>query len=369
MAELRRLRVGLVGGGLVGQAEHAFFLWEQRDRFDFVGLADPSASVRSALGERFGIPNVYGDAQDLFASGLDAAVIAAPDAYHPQLATAALDAGLNVLCEKPLSLTVEGCDAIGAARDRAGRILQVAYMKRFDPAYRRALQMLPARIDDIKLISIEVSDPDQDPFVAHLPMTVPSDLPRELRQDARARTAEQLRQGAGRRLDEEGARAFANGFLSALVHNVSMAHGILLRFGQELPPTADYGGFFDEGRGVQLGFGLPGGGRVSMTHLNLPGVPDYRERVTVYCTDRIIELAFPAPYLRNVPTRLTVSRGGEGRSLHCEEVRVSFEDAFREELCSFHAAVCGEAPVVTTVEQARRDIELLTSAFRLAVAS
>ena len=55
---------------------------------------------------------------------------------------------------------------------------------------------------------------------------------------------------------------------------------------------------------MQLGFGLPGGGRVSMTHLNLPGVPDYTERVTVYCTDRIIELTFPSPYLRHMPTRL-----------------------------------------------------------------
>ena len=39
---MRRLRVGLVGAGLVGQSEHAFYLWEERERFDFVALADPS---------------------------------------------------------------------------------------------------------------------------------------------------------------------------------------------------------------------------------------------------------------------------------------------------------------------------------------
>jgi len=44
-----RLRVGLVGAGLVGQAEHAFCLWEERERFDFVALADASATVRAAL--------------------------------------------------------------------------------------------------------------------------------------------------------------------------------------------------------------------------------------------------------------------------------------------------------------------------------
>ena len=42
-------------------------------------------------------------------------VIAAPDPFHPALAVAALEAGLHVMCEKPLALTLAGCDAIAAA--------------------------------------------------------------------------------------------------------------------------------------------------------------------------------------------------------------------------------------------------------------
>ena len=60
-------------------------------------------------------------------------------------------------------------------------------------------------------------------------------------------------------------------------------------------------------------------------------------------------------------------RGGEGNALSVCENRVSFEEAFREQLRAFHAAATGKAPVLTTVEEARRDIELLTSAFRKAV--
>ena len=56
---MQRLRVGLVGAGLVGQAEHAFFLWEERDRFDFVALADASASVRAAVGARYGLKALH----------------------------------------------------------------------------------------------------------------------------------------------------------------------------------------------------------------------------------------------------------------------------------------------------------------------
>jgi predicted dehydrogenase len=362
------LRVGLIGAGLVGQAEHAFYLWEQRERFDFAALADASPSVRASVGARYGIGELHPDLQGLLTCGLDALVIAAPDPFHPMLATAALEAGLHVMCEKPLALTVGGCDEIGAARDRAGRVLQVAYMKRYDPAYRRALELLPSRIEEVKLIAVEVNDPDHEPFVAHLPMTWPDDLPAALREKSRVEGAAQLRVASGRPLDDAGTRALANGFLSALVHDVAVVHGMLAHLGCELPAEADHGALFDGGRGVQLGFGLPGGGRVSMTHLNLPGVPDYTERVTVYCTDRIVELTFPSPYLRHMPTRLTLRRGGKDRALELSDHRVGYEEAFREELRAFHAAATGRAPVETTVEQARRDVEILTSAFRKAVA-
>jgi predicted dehydrogenase len=365
---MQQLRVGLVGAGLVGQAEHAFYLWEERERFAFVALADASPSVRAAVGARYGIGELHADIEGLLSCDLDALVIAAPDPFHPALAVTALDAGLHVMCEKPLALTLAGCDRIAAARDRSGRVVQVAYMKRYDPAYRRALDLLPERVEDVKLISVEVNDPDHEPFVAHLPMTWPDDLPAALREQSRAQGDAQLREAAGRPLDEAGARALGAGFLSALVHDVAIVHGMLAHLGGELPAEADHGALFDQGRGVQLAFALPGGGRVAMTHLNLPGVPDYTERVTVFCRERIVELTFPSPYLRHLPTRLTVRRGGDDHALEVRDLRPSYEEAFRQELRAFHAAAIGEAPVQTTVEQARRDIELLTSAFRKAVA-
>jgi predicted dehydrogenase len=155
-----RLRVGLIGAGLVGQAEHAFYLWELRELFEFVALADASETVRKAVGQRYGIEKLRSDFKGLLNCDLDALVIAAPDPFHPELAVAALDAGMHVMCEKPLALTLAGCDQIAKARDRSGRVLQVAYMKRFDPAFRHALEFLPKRIEDVRFISVEVNDPD-----------------------------------------------------------------------------------------------------------------------------------------------------------------------------------------------------------------
>jgi predicted dehydrogenase len=311
---------------------------------------------------------LHADVDGLLSSALDAVVIAAPDPFHPEFAVKALSAGTHVLCEKPLALTPGGCDEIAAARDRSGKVVQVAYMKRHDPAYRRALEHLPRDIADVRLISVEVNDPDHTPFVAHLPMTWPDDLPASLRKEAARRAEKQLRTAAGTALDESGARALAGGFLSALVHDVAVVHGMLAHLGCELPTAADGGTVFDAGRGVELGFALPGGGRVRMCHLNLPGIPDYSERITVYCTDRIVELGFPSPYLRHLPTRLTVRRGNGGHALETGDHRVSYDEAFREQLRAFHTAACGLRPVETTVEQARRDVEFLISAFARAVA-
>lgn len=367
---MQRLRVGLVGAGLVGQAEHAFYLWEERERFDLVAVADASAEVRAAVGARYGLKTMSPDLSGLLGAGLDAVVIAAPDPFHPELVVSALDAGLHVMCEKPLALTLAGCDQIAAARDKAGKVMQVAYMKRYDPSYRRALDFLPARIEDVKLISVEVNDPDQAPFVAHLPLTVANDIPAELRTEFRAKNSAQLHEAAGGELSEVGARALSGGFLSSLVHDVAVVHGMLDHMSVEFPAAAEHGAIFDDGRGVQLAVGLPGGGRISMTHLALAGVPDYTERIAVYCTDRIVELTFPSPYLRHMPTRLRVLRRGPGapHELLTEEFRSSYEEAFRDELRAFHAAATGLGRVQTPVESARQDVGFLISAYKRAVA-
>ena len=104
-----------------------------------------------------------------------------------------------------------------------------------------------------------------------------------------------------------------------------------------------------------------------MTHLNLPTMPDYTERITIYGADRIIELTFPSPYLRHLPTRLTMRKAGPDQELVLSDFRVSYEEAFREQLRAFHAAATGAAPVSISVEEARRDIALLISAFRRAI--
>lgn len=97
---------------------------------------------------------------------------------------------------------------------------------------------------------------------------------------------------------------------------------------------------------------------LQMTHLAVPALADYSERVALYFDDRIVELQFPSPYLNHFPTRLTVRRS-DRRQLDTREIRPDFGEAFVRELEAFWSSIATGSPIVNTVEQAKRDQVLL----------
>jgi predicted dehydrogenase len=370
----QRVRVALVGAGLVGQAGHAITLAEERDRFDFAAVVDPSQTVRAAVAARHGVPRTAGRLDDLPSADLDAVVVAVPDPAHRDVVVGALRAGLHVFCEKPIATTLQEADDMIAAR--GDRVLQCGYMKLYDPAVERLVELLSQRPSDLVYLSIEVNDPDQAPFVGHLGLVVGHDVPAELIEQTRRRGAQAVDQALGRAATPSEARAF-EAYLGALVHDVSLAHHLLAALGVAAPLPLTGAAYFDAGRGVSLSWRLPGGAHAHLTHLNLPGVADYRERVTVYCRDSIWELTFPSPYLRHLPTRLVERRttpdwsggaspGTTAIGLTTTDHRVSYEEAFRTELRAFHASITQGAPVRAGAEAAREDLRALLSALRLA---
>jgi myo-inositol 2-dehydrogenase/D-chiro-inositol 1-dehydrogenase len=76
-------------------------------------------------------------------AGIDGVIIASPDKTHAELSMACIEAGKPVLCEKPLAATLDECRAVIAAEIKAGRrLIQVGFMRRFDPGYRAMKQKI-----------------------------------------------------------------------------------------------------------------------------------------------------------------------------------------------------------------------------------
>ena len=167
MSEDGRIRIGVVGCGMVAQAMHLPYLSELRDRFELAAVADPSLIVREALAARYGVPGVHADYRGLLdAGGLEAVLIASPHATHAPAVLAALEAGLHVFVEKPLCISLADADRIIAARDRTRKVVQVGFMKRHDPAFERMLAELPADAGTLRYVRVLCHDPEWVPLFA-----------------------------------------------------------------------------------------------------------------------------------------------------------------------------------------------------------
>jgi len=125
------LRIAVVGTGAIAQMAHLPVLRKMRG-VNVVALCDIDRAKARSLADRFEIPDVYLDLEDLFDAGeLDAIVISTPSHLHQPYTLEALAAGVDVLCERPLALTTRGVQVILEEAELTGRKVVVANNHRF----------------------------------------------------------------------------------------------------------------------------------------------------------------------------------------------------------------------------------------------
>ena len=105
----------------------------------------------------------YKDFRELIArKDIDAVVIAAPDHWHAYIAIAACDAGKDVYCEKPLSLTIHEARAMVNAARKNKRVFQTGSMQRSSNEFRKACELVRNnRIGKIKQVIVDVGPPSK----------------------------------------------------------------------------------------------------------------------------------------------------------------------------------------------------------------
>ncbi|MBF9052982.1 Gfo/Idh/MocA family oxidoreductase [Rhodobacterales bacterium LSUCC1028] len=160
---MTKLKWGLIGGGEGSQIGPAHRLGAQADgHFDFVaGALDHRADVGRAYAQRLGIAadRAYGDWREMLAGEsaredrVDLVTVATPNSTHFEITKAFLEAGFNVLCEKPMTVTVqEGEEIVKIARAN-GRICAVNYCYSAYPMIRQARAMVRAgELGNIRLV-------------------------------------------------------------------------------------------------------------------------------------------------------------------------------------------------------------------------
>ncbi len=139
----------MVGVGYLGRF-HAQ-KYAALDTSQLVAIADPSEAARSALAAELGVP-AYAGYRELLGQ-VDAVSIVTPTPSHFDIARAFLEAGVHVLVEKPMTVTVaQGASLVEIAK-RAGRVLQVGHLERFNAAVQAVQPILtvPRFIESARL--------------------------------------------------------------------------------------------------------------------------------------------------------------------------------------------------------------------------
>ncbi len=159
MTTSKNLRAGLVGLGMMGR-HHARILGSL-DGVDLVAVSDPMGDPHGVAGGR----EVLKSVDDLIKTGVDYAMVAAPTAFHEELALKLADAGVHALIEKPLAVDAPAAQRITDAFTKAGLVGAVGHIERYNPA----LQQLRARLDNGDLGSVyQITTRRQGPFPARI---------------------------------------------------------------------------------------------------------------------------------------------------------------------------------------------------------
>lgn len=131
-----KVRVGMIGTGGIAQ-------WHGRQMLELAeveitAIADPSELSRSSFTEKFSLDSAaqYADYRTMLAEAkVDAIVICSPHTLHFEQATAALNAGLHVLIEKPMTCSSTEAEQLIASAKQAGKVLQVSYQRHHQPEF------------------------------------------------------------------------------------------------------------------------------------------------------------------------------------------------------------------------------------------
>jgi predicted dehydrogenase len=152
------LRGAIVGFGFIAERGHAPAYASLGGAFEIAAVADACPARREVARAKLPGARVYASHNELFAKekGLDFADVCAPPAVHAQIATAALERGLHVLCEKPMATRLDDARAMVSAARRAKRTLFPCHNYRHSPVVKAVRQVLDAgEIGAVRLVTLQ----------------------------------------------------------------------------------------------------------------------------------------------------------------------------------------------------------------------
>jgi scyllo-inositol 2-dehydrogenase (NAD+) len=165
---MRKLGVGILGVGEMGK-RHAENLRRLVPEARLVAVADVAHQRAKQVADELEIDQSYSSLEDMVQSkDIQAVLIATPDKFHAQSIRIAAAAGKDILCEKPLAITLEDANSALREVEKAKVRLQVGFMRHYDPAYAAAKKRIEAGEIGTPVVFKSIGrDKDEPPLAAY----------------------------------------------------------------------------------------------------------------------------------------------------------------------------------------------------------
>ncbi len=135
------IRFGMIGAGAISNAHLPAI--EARDDAELICIADPNQEMAREKADKYGAQRIVESYDDLVVmDDVDAIIVGIPTRFHADAAIKAAQNGKHCLCEKPMARTLEECRAMNEAHEKAGTVLQIAFVRRFDQEWGQIRKMV-----------------------------------------------------------------------------------------------------------------------------------------------------------------------------------------------------------------------------------
>ena len=161
------MRIGIVGCGAIAREAHLPVLMEERE-VEVAVLCDRDRGNATLAARESGVDAVITTEVAALAGKVDAAIVAVPPRFHAPIAIQLMELGIDVLCEKPLAITVADGQTMDEAARRTGRVLAVALMMRFFPHNRWLADLVEdGEVGEVREVVVEDGAPLDWPMMSN----------------------------------------------------------------------------------------------------------------------------------------------------------------------------------------------------------
>jgi len=362
---MNKIRLGVIGCGGIAQMVYFPFITDLDDRYELAAVCDIDRALAEDIARHYHVKGVFTDYRDLAAQDIDAVLILSWGSHFPQV-MAALEAGKHVFVEKPLCYNTLEAEQISQKLRSSGLKLMVGYMKRYDPGYLYARNLI-RQIEDLRFIEVTVLHPVDTMYREHYRRRLGSGmidtdlvrLPKPGEEEAffarltgEGEDAERIAAAIGKAPVNIRIGYFF--MIASLIHDMNAVRGVMGDPSEIISTEIWRSGLCIHSL---LRFGEDT--RCAMKWIYLPYQKNYFEELAFYGSSTRIRIQFPSPYLLHTPTPVIVQQAADNHVLREEKIIVSYEEEFRVELIKFHEYLNGGETPETTIEDAYKDLSWL----------